>query len=109
MPAHSEENISTILYCRTTEDGVVTPEWDELREAELKGHFEVGLTVADRYFLTQRLGDGATGRVFLAKDLRLDRPVAMKVISHPPLGHSDELESRLEREAKLGASLNHKG
>ncbi len=73
------------------------------------GNFEVGLTVADRYFLTERLGDGAMGRVFLAKDLRLDRPVAMKVISHARLAGSDDLETLLQREAKLGANLHHKG
>jgi serine/threonine-protein kinase len=46
--------------------------------------------------------------VFLAKDLRLDRPVAMKVILHRRRG-AEDLELLLEREAKLGASLNHKG
>ena len=83
MSTQYEQNFSTVLFCRTTEDGLIAPDWDESREAELKGQFEVGLTVADRYFLKERLGDGAMGRVFLAKDLRLDRPVAMKVIIAP--------------------------
>jgi serine/threonine protein kinase len=101
------DHVSTILFCRSTETGLIQSGWDESREAELQGQFEVGLTVADRYFLKERLGDGAMGRVFLARDLRLDRPVAMKVVFHNRRS-SDNLEALLEREAKLGANLHHK-
>jgi hypothetical protein len=103
-----EFSASTFLFCRTASDGSVAPDWDESRQDELRGQFEVGLTVADRYLLQERLGDGAMGRVFLAKDLRLDRPVAMKVVSHRLRGLAD-LEAALQREARLGANLNHKG
>jgi serine/threonine protein kinase len=108
MSPQEVESLSTVLFCRTTADGLIAPDWDESRDAELIGNFEVGLTVAGRYFLTERLGDGAMGRVFLAKDLRLDRPVAMKVIPH---SHPEgvDLEMLLQREAKLGANLHHKG
>jgi hypothetical protein len=108
MSTQNAENLSTVLFCRTTADGLIAPDWDDTRDAELLGKFEVGLTIDDRYFLTERLGDGAMGRVFLAKDLRLDRAVAMKVIPH---AHPEgvDLEMLLEREAKLGANLHHKG
>ena len=108
MSTHGEENVSTRLFCRSTTDGRIGPDWDDSREQELRGQFEVGITVAGRYFLKKKLGNGSMGRVFLAKDLRLDRTVAMKVVSH----HRNklvDLEAVLQREAKLGASLNHNG
>lgn len=108
MTKHDESDVSTVLFCRSWEDGQIAPDWDASRESELLGQFEIGLTVAERYILKQHLGDGAMGRVFLAKDLRLDRPVAMKVVTHSNDGHCD-LEAVLQREAKLGANLHHKG
>jgi hypothetical protein len=102
--------LSTFLFCRSTGDGTIAPDWDDTRETELRGCFEVGLTIAERYLLEKKLGKGAMGRVFLAKDLRLDRPVAMKVVSHRRTTTSPvDLEAALAREARLGANLNHKG
>jgi serine/threonine protein kinase len=108
MPTQDQDILSTLLFCRTSDDGTIAPDWSDSREAELRGRFEVGLTVADRYLLRKKLGDGSMGRVFLASDLRLDRPVAIKVVSHRRRGITD-LEAVLQREAKLGANLNHRG
>ncbi len=108
MPIDDERVRATLLFCRSQNDGTIAPDWGNSREAELHGQFEVGLTVADRYFLKGTLGDGSMGRVFLANDLRLDRPVAMKVVSHRRRRAAD-LEAVLQHEAKLGAKLNHKG
>lgn len=108
MPAQDEEILSTLRFCHSVADGSIAPAWDHTRAAELQGEFEVGLTVDHRYLLQKKLGNGSMGRVFLAKDLRLDRSVAIKVVLHPRRGIIN-LEATLEREAKLGASLNHKG
>ena len=108
MLVQDDENVSTLRFCRSEVDGSIAPAWDDSREAELQGEFEVGLTIDSRYLLQKKLGNGSMGRVFLAKDLRLDRSVALKVVLHPGRGILD-LESALEREAKLGANLNHKG
>ena len=105
--AQREVIVPTLLFCRSNRNGAISPDWDDSRDVELQGQFEPGLTVADRYFLHRTLGSGAMGRVFLAKDLRLDRPVAMKVVSHLRRGITD-LEAALEHEAKLGARLSHK-
>ncbi len=108
MATHDERIInSTLLFCRSNDDGTIGPGWTDSRETELQGQFEVGLTVAERYFLKEKLGDGSMGRVFLARDLRLDRPVAMKVVTHRRT--MVDLEAVLQREAKLGANLNHRG
>src|SRR3972149_9571293 len=101
MPVQDEENLSTPLLCRSNEDGTIAPDWDNFREAELQGQFEVGLTVADRYFLKKKLGDGSMGRVFLANDLRLDRPVAMKAVAHRLRGVVN-LEAVLPRGGNVG-------
>src|ERR1700722_2299041 len=51
------------------------------------------------------LGAGGMGEVYRARDIRLDRTVAIKVLtSH--LSNPD-LKQRLEREAKAISSLNH--
>jgi tRNA A-37 threonylcarbamoyl transferase component Bud32 len=108
MTSHYEPARSTLHFCRSSIDGSVIPDWDESYESELRGQFEIGLTIADRYMLKGKLGHGGMGRVFLAHDLRLDRPVAMKVVAHNHYRRQD-LEAVLQREAKLGAKLNHRG
>lgn len=108
IPTESENIRATLSFCRSTADGKIVPNWDTSREEELQGTFEVGLTVGDRYFLKKKLGKGAMGRVFLAMDMRLDRTVALKVVAHQQREPVD-LEAVLQREAKLGANLNHRG
>ena len=54
--------------------------------------------------MEKRLGAGGMATVFLARDERLERPVAIKRL------HADspeEVGRRFQREAKVGASLNH--
>ena len=109
MPTQREEtNLTTALFCRSSEDGTIGPHWSRREGDDLGDAFAVGRTVADRYALLDTLGEGAMGRVFLAKDLRLDRCVAMKVVFHRRPGRG-VLRTGPEREARLGASLNHRG
>jgi serine/threonine protein kinase len=64
-----------------------------------------GLTVGS-YRLTSRLGAGGSGDVYLARDTRLDRDVALKVLPEA-LAADGERIARFKREAQLLASLNH--
>jgi len=58
------------------------------------------------YEIVTPLGAGGMGEVYRAKDTRLDRMVAIKVLaSH--LSSSPELKQRFEREARSVSSLNH--
>ncbi len=58
------------------------------------------------YEIQSPLGAGGMGEVYRAKDTRLDRVVAIKILaSH--LSSSSELKQRMEREARAVSSLNH--
>ena len=59
-----------------------------------------------RYRLERRLGAGGMASVWLARDERLDRDVAVKVLSDVLAGDEEYLK-RFEREARVAAGLNH--
>jgi predicted Ser/Thr protein kinase len=62
--------------------------------------------VAGRYSIERELGRGGMGIVYLAREVRLDRPVALKLL--PPLlaGQTGPRE-RFLREARTAAKLSH--
>jgi len=67
------------------------------------------LSVGDRlsvYEILAPIGAGGMGEVYRAKDTRLDREVAIKVLP-AAVGGDPERLARFEREAKVLASLNH--
>ncbi|QES53313.1 hypothetical protein DEJ51_02830 [Streptomyces venezuelae] len=65
-----------------------------------------GALLEGRYRLGRRLGAGGMGEVWQARDLRLDREVAVKVISRGVAGDR-LLEERFRKEARMAASLAH--
>ncbi|WP_307820473.1 serine/threonine-protein kinase [Streptomyces silvae] len=62
-----------------------------------------------RYRLVEPLGEGGMGQVWEARDERLDRPVAVKLISLLSGGgsHATDARARFLREARLTARLQH--
>lgn len=62
--------------------------------------------LSGQYVLERELGRGGMGVVFLAKEVRLDRLVAVKVLP-PELGLNPELRERFLREARTAAQLSH--
>src|SRR5438093_1513800 len=58
------------------------------------------------YVIEGELGRGGMGVVYLARDRKLDRLVAIKTLP-AEVAHDPEQLGRFEREAKLLASLNH--
>ncbi|HET8824245.1 MAG TPA: protein kinase, partial [Terriglobales bacterium] len=58
------------------------------------------------YEIQSPLGNGGMGEVYRAKDTRLDRTVAVKILA-AHLSSSPELKQRLEREARAISALNH--
>jgi serine/threonine-protein kinase len=58
--------------------------------------------------IERELGRGGMGEVYLARDTRLDRQVAIKALpAH--LAQDEDRLARFQREAKVLASLNHPG
>ncbi len=58
------------------------------------------------YEITERIGAGGMGEVFRARDIKLGREVAIKVLPEEFAKDRERL-TRFEREARLLASLNH--
>jgi eukaryotic-like serine/threonine-protein kinase len=71
-----------------------------------------GQLIASRYFLEKRLGRGAMGQVYLARDTKFEtRRVAVKTVRQDVLNSEDlqegEAIARFEREAQAAASIQH--
>jgi len=60
----------------------------------------------DRFQVVRILGKGGMGTVYLARDERLGRPVAVKVLHSEDLA-TDDRRARFMREARTAASLRH--
>ncbi len=73
-------------------------------EAELRSHIASVLDTA--YELDKEIGRGGMGIVFKARDRRLKRAVAVKLLP-PELAFRSEIRSRFLREAETAAQLSH--
>ncbi len=63
-------------------------------------------SLGDQYVVERELGRGGMGAVFLARDARLHRPVAIKVLPPEFSAHAD-LRERFLRETRVAASFSH--
>ncbi|MEU4832266.1 serine/threonine-protein kinase [Streptosporangium sp. NPDC023615] len=66
-------------------------------------------TVADRYRLSAPIARGGMGVVWQGSDLRLNRPVAVKLIHQDDLVTKNDATRRFYREARITARLRHPG
>jgi serine/threonine protein kinase/Tfp pilus assembly protein PilF len=65
-----------------------------------------GKCLAERYEIVSEIGSGGMGVVYRARDLRLNRDVAVKILPQN-LGEDETALARFDREAKALASLSH--
>lgn len=66
-----------------------------------------GTTLANRYEILSVLGTGGMGSVYKAKDLELDRLVALKVI-RPELARNSAIVDRFKQELRLSHKVTHR-
>jgi len=82
------------------------PHWTVGPEpCEAEGALSAGAQIG-RFRVEGSLGRGGMGVVYLARDTRLNRFVALKSLP-PEVRHNKNVRSRLQREARLLAQLNH--
>src|SRR5574339_369252 len=67
---------------------------------------EQGAVLNNRYQLLERIGSGGMADVFRARDLMLERTVAIKVL-HDTYSEDKALQDRFKQEARAAANLSH--
>ena len=92
---HEADEFLAQLMLRTA--GAISPDRDS---------FLPGTVIAERFLIENLLAIGGMGAVYRARDLHLDRIVALKAL-RPDLGLWPELRQRLEREARAVSKLSH--
>jgi Tol biopolymer transport system component/tRNA A-37 threonylcarbamoyl transferase component Bud32 len=73
---------------------------------ELRKPFDMIGQTLDHYRIESKLGEGGMGIVYKARDLHLDRPVAIKILPADSVADSCR-KQRFAQEAKAASSLNH--
>jgi serine/threonine-protein kinase len=71
-------------------------------QAELESGKAIG-----HYMVLEKIGEGGMGEVYLARDARLNRRVALKLLPASSILNQDRLR-RFEQEAYAASSLNHR-
>ena len=66
----------------------------------------LGRVIDERYRIIERIGEGGMGAVFVAEHLKLQKPVALKVIHSTFVGNG-EIAARFAREAMVSAQVEH--
>ncbi len=104
-----ERGVALLQICpkcqRCYDESTTHCTWDS---GELESPRVLPFVVQERYQLVRLLGEGGMGLVFEAKDLRLDREMALKLIK-PELYGMPEIRARFTQEAKALASIEHPG
>jgi serine/threonine-protein kinase len=113
LPNPSERFSSTAAMLRTadrgyaTRDSILVPLAEPtVQEGDATHEARVRWALGDDYEVLSALGSGSFGRVWRARDLSLEREVALKVL-HPHVAADARAVSAFWREAKLAAQLAH--
>jgi eukaryotic-like serine/threonine-protein kinase len=105
--SHSDQ---ALKFMSDFSDKVITPSLSEVKaQHDQPGPVEksalLNKTIA-HYYITEKLGEGGMGVVYKARDMKLDRTVALKFLPEHLIA-SEKDKQRFIREAKAAAALNH--
>jgi len=96
-PTCAREYGDADLYCPA--DGTTL-------QALAPGDDLIGTVVADRYLITDKIGEGGMGRVYLGRHVRLPQNVAIKVL-HPAMVRDATVVARFRREAVNASQIEN--
>ena len=104
------------LHLRQVQVSGTSPKYDELQsylgEAgrgpgnDIISSMDEGAVLNNRYQLLERIGTGGMADVFRARDLMLERSVAIKVL-HETYSDDPSFQNRFKQEARAAANLSH--
>jgi hypothetical protein len=104
-PAH--EAASKAMHASQTLSGGMTIDPSAAPPSCQGPDIEPGAVIDGRFEIQRLLGAGGMGRVFLARDVRLDEPVAIKFVRAEHATNPSVVE-RLRREVRLCRPLSHR-
>ena len=109
LTSHTPNASKATAYDTTTYQSKLTRQVHRLApisRCDVPGLPIVGAIVDDRFEILGQLGVGAMGVVLQARDLNLDRLVAIKFV-HPELIERDDMLDMFVTEARLMARVRH--
>jgi eukaryotic-like serine/threonine-protein kinase len=105
-------HIGTVLLLQVPRELLACSERENPAISEIGGHSvsravpaTLAAALAEHYTIERELGRGGMATVYLARDLRQERPVALKVL-HAELGSTVGAD-RFKREIRVAAQLQH--
>jgi serine/threonine protein kinase len=103
------KEVEALLNSQGSDNFLEKPAYEiapELFENEMEDEL-VGKTLGT-YEISGTIGRGGMGVVYLARDTKLERPVALKMLA-PKYTRDEQQRERLRREARAAAMLSHPG
>jgi eukaryotic-like serine/threonine-protein kinase len=98
--------VESLLEAREQAGDFLSPGRLQCDADELDAESDLVGRTLDHYHVLSAIGAGAMGEVYLARDTRLDRQVALKVLP-PQFTWNASRIARFQREAKAASALNH--